>query len=123
MKKTILLVDDDESIVMVFKEILENLGYNVEIADNGKSALKLFKAKQKEIDLIICDVIMPLINGRDFYNKVKKINDETKFIFMSGYSSDLADEPYFNELKKDDIVFIDKPIDPKQLAEEIKKII
>jgi len=68
----ILLVDDEELIRATGKHILEDMGYNVILSKNGEQAIKTFKEKFSEIDVIIMDMIMPKKNGREAFYELKK---------------------------------------------------
>jgi len=85
-QETILLVDDEEHIINVMKEIMEMLGYNVMVADNGWDAIKVYKENKEKIDLVILDMIMPDMGGGETFNGLKQINPQVKVILSSGYS-------------------------------------
>ena len=70
--ETILLVDDEEVILKVTREILESLGYQVLSANSGQEAISLFQEKYQEIDLVILDMIMPDLKGSQTYDGLKK---------------------------------------------------
>ncbi len=81
---TVLLVDDEERIRVVGKRILEQLGYQILLAENGHQALSLYQDHQGRIDLIILDLVMPGLGGRETYQKIKQINDNAKVLLSSG---------------------------------------
>jgi len=83
---TILFVDDDDIAFNVGREMLRQLGYRVFIAKSGKEALDLYKKRADQIDLVILDMIMPGMNGRETFERLKKIDPDTKVIISSGYS-------------------------------------
>lgn len=85
---TILLVDDEDMIVAVGSEMLSTLGYKVQTARSGIEALAIYQSKQKEIDLIILDMIMPGMSGDEMFDRFKQINPEAKILLSSGYSID-----------------------------------
>ncbi|HVO65547.1 MAG TPA: PAS domain S-box protein [Syntrophales bacterium] len=86
--ETILLVDNEEIIIDVGKEILDVLGYRVIAARSGREAIEIYKAKQEEIDLVILDMIMPGMGGDEVFDILKTVNPQIKVIFSSGYSID-----------------------------------
>jgi PAS domain S-box-containing protein len=83
---TILLIDDEEIMRSTGKMILEDLGYDVMTVDNGYLGLELFKKMFNVIDLVILDMIMPEMNGKDCFLEMKKINPDAKVILSSGFS-------------------------------------
>lgn len=85
---TILLVDDEESILSIGKRILERMGYHVLSATNGQQAVELFRDHHPEIDLVITDMIMPIMNGREAFWEMKKIDARCKVIVASGFTQD-----------------------------------
>jgi len=102
----ILVVDDEEIMRSTAKAILETLGYEVTLAENGQVALDLFRQEKGRIDLILLDMIMPVMNGRECFEKVKKHNPQVKVILSSGFST----EGDLEEMKKMGLKgFIRKP--------------
>ena len=84
----ILLVDDDEMIRMLGEDTLKKLGYKYSISNDGPEALQLFEQNWKSIDLVILDMIMPQMSGKEVFRKMKEINPEVNVILASGFSSE-----------------------------------
>jgi two-component system cell cycle sensor histidine kinase/response regulator CckA len=84
--ETILLVDDEDMILDVGKELLERLGYRVLLARSGEEALDLYREKQNGIDVVILDMIMPEMGGGKTFDSLKKIRNDIKVLLSSGYS-------------------------------------
>ncbi|MBN2656541.1 MAG: cache domain-containing protein [Spirochaetales bacterium] len=113
---TILLVDDEEFIRETGQGMLEDAGYRVITAGNGKEAVKIFEEKQSEIDLVILDVIMPEMNGIDAFYKIREIRGNCPVIMISGYSR--SDD--LNKLKESGVsAIIRKPFEHSLLRKEI----
>ena len=113
---TILVVDDEEFVREMTKNWLKEIGYNVLIAENGLEAVDIYKIRKNEIDLILLDMIMPKMAGKETYSNLKKIDPDVKVIFMSGYNKDdMNSDNYY----KDIVGFIQKPF----RLEELSKII
>lgn len=106
-RATILIVDDEDSIRKTAARMLADLGYEVVTARNGREALQLYNACSDDIDLIILDVVMPIMNGRETLEELRKINSEVKVLMSSGFnpgaqpdggrdvsSTDLVQKPY-----------------------------
>lgn len=83
---TILVVDDEDIIRATASLLIENLGYKVLLAQNGKEAVELYSREFKEIDLVILDVVMPVMDGREAFEKIITINPQAKVILSSGYA-------------------------------------
>lgn len=86
--ETVLLVDDDNGVLTSGRGVLENLNYNVLTASNGREAIDIFKANQGMIDLVIIDVVMPVMGGIDAVDHLLELDPELKVIFASGYARD-----------------------------------
>lgn len=82
----ILVVDDEEIMRFTAKEILEKYGYTVLLAENGKEAVELFCNEESKIDLVLLDMIMPVMNGRDCFKRLKQIDPTVKVVLSSGFS-------------------------------------
>ncbi|MBW1672617.1 MAG: response regulator [Deltaproteobacteria bacterium] len=119
-KETVLLVDDENVIIDVWKEILRALGYKVLIASGGIEALEIYKKNKDTIDIVILDMIMPDIGGGEIYDRVKEINPDIKVLLSSGYS---INGQATEMLNRGCSGFIQKPFNMKQLAEKIREIL
>lgn len=116
---TILLIDDERIIRFTAKAILKELGYDVIMAKNGRAGVELFKKEKPRIDLVILDMIMPIMNGREAFMKMKEIDEHVKIILSSGFSKseDLA------ELEKRGLSgFIRKPYRKSELSQIVAKV-
>lgn len=119
-KETILILDDNKSIPLLISSFLQSLNYNCLITSNPKDAIKLAKDYCGQIDLLLTDVVMPDVNGRDVAEKIRKIRPEIKVIFMSGYINGAESHDGFDESS---INYITKPIDTTLLTETIDKLL
>ena len=118
--ETVLLVDDDKPIRILGTEILENFGYTVLTATDGESALDLYREKQKKIDLVIMDLIMPGMGGKRCMVELLKINPEARVAIASGYS---PDGPTREILKNGARGFINKPYDLRQMLKIVREVL
>ncbi len=117
---TILIIDDEELFRITAKGILESLGYNVLLAENGIDGIEVLTRQLNEIDLIILDMIMPKMGGKQCLNEILKINPEAKVIISSGFSADKTDESDISRLIKG---FIHKPYEVKYLLATIREVL
>ncbi len=85
---TVLLVDDEKQIRITSRKVLERLGYEVLTADNGKSALETYQHHQDKIDVVILDLIMPVMDGADCFIELRRQDPTLKILFSSGYAED-----------------------------------
>jgi PAS domain S-box-containing protein len=83
----VLIVDDEEVLRNTSQAQLEWLGYRVLLAQNGEEALEIYRQHWQEIELVLLDMIMPLMNGRDCFAALKQINPQVRVILCSGYSA------------------------------------
>ncbi len=87
--ETILIVEDDEAILNLSRTILEKLGYTVLAAPAPRHALHLINEHRGDVHLVITDVVMPEMNGRELAEKLSAIRPNLKCLYMSGYTADL----------------------------------
>ncbi|MFC1476985.1 PAS domain S-box protein, partial [candidate division KSB1 bacterium] len=85
---TILVVDDEEDVRDFTKSVLETLGYTVLTAENGKEAVEIYMKSQDTIDLILLDIVMPVMGGREAFKELRLINPDAKILIISGYAQD-----------------------------------
>lgn len=81
----ILFVDDEDMILDIGRDMIESLGYEVLIAENGKEAVEIYEKNMEKIDMVILDIIMPVMDGAETYDKLKEINPDIKVLLSSGY--------------------------------------
>jgi len=118
--ETILFVEDEISILNMGIMMLESLGYSVLSAGNPLDAIKLAKENMKDIDLLLTDVIMPEMNGKELVDHLKTYNPELKYIFMSGYTANIISR---HGVLDEGVPFIQKPFSVNQLSRVIRKIL
>ena len=118
--ETILLVEDGEALREVLQRILEELGYEVRVAKDGEEALTVSKAETGPIHLVVTDVVMPNVGGRELALELWKSRPETRVLFMSGYTEDSIIQ---QGLRKPTVGFIGKPFHPDALARKIREML
>ena len=116
---TILLVDDEEMILDGGRRMLVELGYNVFEARSGKEAVEIYKENKDEVDMVILDMIMPVMGGGETYDRIKEINSNVKVLLCSGYS---LDGQATDILKRGCDDFIQKPFSLDELSGKIMKV-
>lgn len=116
--ETILVVDDEEGVRNIAKKQLECLGYKVILAEDGNEAINRCEEKKGEIDLVLLDMIMPGLAGKETYFELKKINPEIKVLLISGYSQN---GKVIEILQEGVLGFIQKPFRLKELSKIISE--
>ena len=119
-KGTVLLVDDEEMVLEAGKELLTHLGYEVLLAENGQEALELYKKNHDKIDLVLLDMVMPVMGGGEAFDRMKEINTNVKVLLSSGYSLEGEAKEI---LKRGCDAFIQKPFKLEQLSQKLREIL
>ena len=118
--ETILLVEDDEAILDLGKMILENLGYTVLAAQTVVDSISLVKEHPGDIHLVITDVVMPEMNGRELAEKLRVIRPNLKCLYMSGYTADVIAH---RGILDGGLNFIQKPFRRDDLAAKVRQVL
>ena len=114
--KKILVVDDEESVRDILKQILEQGNYTVEVAGNGKEAAEMLKGIH--FDAIISDINMPIMNGVELLNKAKELAPDVPVIFITAYGKDKV---VIEAMKIGLADFIEKPFRMDQILKTVKE--
>ena len=118
--ETILLVDDEETILDVEKHMLMRMGYQVLTACNGHEALSVYRESKDSIAMVILDMIMPDMGGGQTYESLRKINPDVKVLLSSGYS---LNDQASDILKMGCNGFVQKPFNIVSLSQKLRKLI
>jgi PAS domain S-box-containing protein len=116
--ETVLLVEDEVVVRRLAKEILKHHGYRVLEAADAREALRIAQQERGPIHLLLTDVIMPLMSGRELVEQLRQSRPETRVIYMSGYTDDVL--AYRGDLGSD-INFLQKPFAPEALAKKVRE--
>jgi signal transduction histidine kinase len=114
--ETILLIEDDDDVRNLLKEMLESYGYQVIEAVDGVDGVEKFLVHQDRICLILSDVMMPGKNGNEAFQEIRSIREEIRAIFISGYSAAAT-----NEILGEGMDFLAKPVSPLVLLTKIRE--
>jgi nitrogen-specific signal transduction histidine kinase/CheY-like chemotaxis protein len=115
----ILLVDDEKMIRQLTKTILNKAGFEVVLAENGETAIELYRERHAEIALVILDAVMPRLSGRDTLRALTKIAPGIPVVFSSGYSNEQVDLNEFPQVRG----FLAKPYRAEQLVQKVNEIV
>jgi PAS domain S-box-containing protein len=111
--ETILLAEDDPALRILCHQILANLGYAVLTAAEGEEALLVAEASGREIRMLVTDVVMPGMGGRQLAEEMKRRNPSIILLYMSGHTDD---ELFNRGILNEEMAFLQKPFTPDQLA-------
>lgn len=116
----ILLVEDEDQVRLTAQALLENFGFTVLAAVNGKEALELYQRNATDITLVMTDLGMPVMDGYELLSELKKLNQELPIIVSSGY----GDSEVISRIATDTIAgLISKPYSANQLQEVLKRVL
>ncbi|MBC8090305.1 MAG: PAS domain S-box protein [Phycisphaerae bacterium] len=118
--ETILIVEDEEAVRKIAKLALESHGYTVIEASSGAAALALVGTYAKPIDLVVSDVVMPGMSGRELSVELRKIRPDFRLLFISGYTDDAVVR---HGIVKADDAFLQKPFSPQSLARKVREVL
>ncbi len=118
--ETVLVAEDNQAVRELSNVALKRFGYDVLIASNGAEALSLFKSHQGAIDLLITDVVMPGMNGKELYESLCEDEPNLRVLYMSGYTDNLI---VHHGVLDDDVEFIQKPFAITTFAEKVREVL
>ncbi len=118
--ETILVVEDEEGVRKMISVMLQQHGYKVITVATPQEAIELFRNDNLKLDLVLSDIIMPGMSGREMMRVIDSVKNGVKVLYMSGYTSDIISQKGILESK---VNFIQKPFDVSNLNEAIKKVL
>jgi CheY-like chemotaxis protein len=118
--ETVLLVEDEKIVRNLGVRILAGSGYRVMHAGNGDEAIRLAMEHGERIDLLLTDVVMPGMSGRELANRFSRIHPEARVLFTSGYTENAI---VHHGVLDEGVSFIGKPYSPSALAKKVREVI
>jgi len=116
--ETILLVDDEPMVRELGTEILRSYGYRIIDAADGVEALEIYDSRRREIDLVILDLLMPKMSGKETFERLRQIDSKVSIVICSGYSAREGDS---DPLSSNDIPLVHKPFQPERLVHAVRQ--
>ena len=116
--KRVLLVEDNEQVRDLSLAILKQKGYTVLVADSGKKALALLDRHDGPVHLLLTDVVMPGMNGKQLFEQVSERYPDVRVLYMSGYTENIIAH---HGVMGDGVQFIQKPFSVKSLAAKVRE--
>ena len=120
LKGTILIIDDEELVRELGKDILEAYDYGVLLADNGDKGVSIFNEHKDTIDLVILDIIMPGKDGKQAFREIREIKPDVKVILCTGYGNEASFDDLFSAGAAD---FLAKPFQRDQLLQKVENLV
>ncbi len=118
--ETILLAEDELSVLQIAKDMLEFLGYQVIPASNGREALRLYERHFQDIDLVITDLVMPVMGGKELTAFLRRKNPRVKVLVVTGYP---LKEDAGELLSGENIAWMQKPFELRHLSRAVREIL
>jgi two-component system NtrC family sensor kinase len=118
--ETILVVEDEEAVRQVASSVLQRFGYHVLTACDGKEGVEQFTAHRDEIKLVLMDVIMPTMNGREAVDRIREIRPDCRVLYTSGYTADIIQER--SKLGSGEEI-VQKPVPPLELLRKVRTML
>lgn len=118
--ETILVVEDEKSVLNLVQRTLKKCGYRLITATDGIEALEVIKKYEKPIHLLLTDVVMPNLSGKELSEKIIELHPGTKICFMSGYTNEAIVQ---HGILNSGVNFIQKPFSPELLVKRVREIL
>ncbi len=118
--ETILLVEDEEAVRNLLRDILRRYGYSVLEAENGPLAIEICQSHAGPIDLVITDMVMPQMSGWEVADAVSRLRPKAKLIYMSGYIEHVVVE---QRVLESGVAFLGKPFTPEALGRKVRQVL
>jgi len=119
-RETILLAEDEDEVRALTREVLERQGYRVLEASDGLQALRRYEVEGDRIDLVLSDVVMPRMSGRELVDRVRAIRPDMRVLYMSGYTEDAIVR---HGVRDASTVLLGKPFAPADLLAKIREVL
>jgi CheY-like chemotaxis protein len=119
-RETVLIVEDDPSVRLIATRMLEDRGYIAIAARGGEEAIRLAQRPSLRIDLVLSDMVMPDLSGRQTVERIRSIQPHARVLFMSGYTDEQTGD---TDLLGPDASYIPKPFSGEQLARKVRDLL
>ena len=118
--ETVMVVEDEEKVRSLAVKVLKRQGYSVLEAEDSGSCLETLRAHQGPLDLLLTDLVMPGLNGRELHEEVKSLFPKVKVLYMSGYTEEIVTH---RGVLEEGIPFIQKPFSVHSLTTRVREVL
>jgi len=118
--EAVLIVEDEDSLRKLLRTVLKHRGYKILEAENGEDALRISNEHEGTIDLMITDVVMPKMGGKETAERLELLHPQMKVIYMSGYTDDAI---VHHGVLAPGLNFLEKPFSPEKLAHKVREVL
>ena len=118
-KGTVLVVDDDPAIRLVIRAALEGSGYRTVVAEDGRDGISVYRRHVDDIVCVVLDMTMPVMDGRQAFEQIRKISTDVPVIIMSGYALEESSRGFDDHSR---VLFLQKPFLPRDLVDRIEQL-
>jgi two-component system cell cycle sensor histidine kinase/response regulator CckA len=116
--ENILIIDDEISVCEIARDMLTGLGYAVHVVHDGKSGVEHYRSRQATIDLILLDINMPVMGGRETFDLLRAANAGVRIVVVTGYGRDTVETSQFSSAVNG---FVQKPFQLELLATRVRQ--
>jgi PAS domain S-box-containing protein len=117
--ETVLVAEDDAAVRSIMRDVLERFGYKVYEAADGAQAVRAFERHKDEIELLVLDVVMPGLGGKEAYDRIREMRPDVKALFTSGQVSEMINRDVVGR----GLEFLPKPASPRQLIRKVREVL
>ncbi|HEY9069372.1 MAG TPA: ATP-binding protein, partial [Candidatus Ozemobacteraceae bacterium] len=118
--ETLLLVEDEPELLLLAKTVLSGCGYRVLTAGSPEEALRLVESHTGRIDLLITDVVMPVMNGRELSDRISVMRPDIRVLYISGYTADIIAR---QGIVPEHVMLLEKPFSPQEFAVKVRAVL
>ena len=118
--ETVLLVEDENAVRVLVRRVLDRMGYTVLEAEDGPGALRVMEQRGAPVDLLLTDVIMPGMSGRQLADRLLEAQPDLKVLFMSGYTDEAISQ---HGVLAEGVSFLEKPFTPDLLLQRVREVL
>jgi len=118
--ETLLIVEDEPELLLLAKTVMSGCGYRVLTAGSPEEALRIVESDASRIDLLVTDVVMPAMNGRELSERIGAMRPDIRVLYISGYTADIIAR---QGIVPEDVMLLEKPFSPQEFAAKVRAVL